>query len=530
MVVRLLLFALLAGCASAPKPAPVVAPEPECMFTAHARLVSSADECYCVGDLAWVVTREEHEARAAAWEQHCTATKILRVCFPGDSDAPGEVAYKNRKCVSKDGKATSEGPPRYWEERVDPNGKVWSAEQVAKLHSEVEEKIARGSFSQAYDQAYKALFRSSDSEGQVVTRGLKREDYVATMELAGRAAEYLDDRSKIGAIYWNLMGKYQDFGYRSPRTKLRLLTGLLLATALYDQEERKKQIAALALEHLDQVPDATPLERGRLMIAYGLSLRSQSDPLGGFIQVEEGYELISKAVPKNHPERIRPLSLLMAYNITQGRFEPASHFGRALLDTLTMPVPEGATLENPERLGWAELSLAAAVAETGQRKQAKRLSTAALDRLRELYGPGTAGHGVSLDTFSHVSLRNNDIKSAEKASKEALALVDGGSVQFWPGSEVDIVTGMARVLRAKKKKKKALELFQRAALLASLKVRDVPRYVAYTQCYLYASLKENRRHDEAAQMQAAALERALSALPEGSRTLKICQDGAFSGY
>ena len=43
-------------------------------------------------------------------------------------------------------------------------------------------------------------------------------------------------------------------------------------------------------------------------------------------------------------------------------------------------------------------------------------------------------------------------------------------------------------------------------------------------------LKENRRHDEAAQMQAAALERALSVLPEGSRTLKICQDGAFSGY
>lgn len=530
MVVRLLVFALLAGCASAPKPAPVAAPEPECMFTAHVRLVTSADECYCVQDRAWVVTREEHEARDAAWKKHCTATKVLRSCFPGDGDAQGEVAYENGTCVSKDGKATSEGPPRYWEERVDPNGKVWSAEQVAKLHSEVEEKIAKGSFALAYEQAYKALRRSSDSETNTVTHGLKREDYVATMELAGRAAEYLDDRSKIGSIYWNIMGMYQDFGYRSPRTELRLLTGMLLAATLYGQEDKKKQIAALALEHLDQVPDATPLERGRLMIAYGLSLRSQAKPLDGSIQVEEGYELISGVVPKHHPERIRPLRLLMAYNVSQSRFEPASHFGRALLDTLTKPVPEGATLENPERLGWAELILAAAVAETGQRKQAQRLSTAGLERLRELYGTGTAGHGVILDTFSHVSLRNNDIKSAEKASKEALALVDGGSVEFSPGAEVDIVTGMARVMRAKKKKKKALKLFQRAALLASLKVRDVPRYVAYTQCYLYIALKENGRHDEAAQMRDATLERAQTVLPEGSRLLKTCQDGAFSGY
>jgi hypothetical protein len=323
---------------------------------------------------------------------------------------------------------------------------------------------------------------------------------------------------------------YLDFGYRSPRTELRLLTGLLLTTALHNQEEQERRFSAMALELLDKTPDATPLERGRFMIAYGLSLRSQAKPLAGSIQVEEGYELISGVVPKHHPERIRPLRLLMAFSISQSRFEPASHFGKALLDTLTKPVTEGATQENIERLGWAELILAAAVAETGQRKQAHRLSTAGLERLRELYGTGTAGHGVILDTFSHVSLRNNDIKSAEKASKEALALIDGGSVEFSPGTEVDIVAGMARVMRAKKKKKKSLKLFQRAALLATLKLRDVPRYGAYTQCYLYAALKENGHHDEAAQMQAAALERAQSALPEGSRTLKICQDGAFSGY
>jgi hypothetical protein len=530
MVVRLLLFALLAGCASAPKPAPEARPEAECMFTEHMRLVTSADECYCVGCPTWTVTRTEHEARATAWKQHCPGSLALISCFPESCEDPGESAYQNGTCVSKDGKATSEGPPRYWEERVAPDGKVWSAEQVAKLHGEVEEKIAKGSFALAYDQAYKALRRSSDPETNTVTHGLKGEDYVATMELAGRAAEYLDDRQKIGGIYWNLPNMYLDFGYRSPRTELRLLTGLLLTTALHNQEEQERRFSAMALELLDKTPDATPLERGRFMIAYGLSLRSQANPLAGSIQVEEGYELISGAVPKHHPERIRPLRLLMAFSISQSRFEPASHFGRALLDTLTKPVPEGATIENPERLGWAELSIGATVAETGQRKQAQRLSTAGLERLREHYGAGTSGHGVSLDVFSHVSLRNKDIKSAEKASKEAMALVDGGSVEFWPGSEVDIVTGMARVLRAKKKKKKALKFFQRAALLATVKVRDVPRYIAYTQCYLYAALKENGHHDEAAQMQATALERAQSALPKGSRILKVCQDGAFSGY
>lgn len=530
MVIRLILFTLLAGCASAPMPVPEPPPGPECMFTEHMRLVTSEDECYCAGCPSWTVTRTEHETRETAWKEHCPGSLALMFCMPQSCEDAGESTYQEGTCVGQDGPTTSEGPPRYWEERVAPDGKIWSPEEVARLHGEVKESIAQGSFARAYDLAYDALFRSADSETRVLTRGLRREDYVSTLELAGRAAEYLDDPGKMGGIYWNLPDMYLDFGYRSPRTELRVLTGLLLSATLAGQERQKRQVAALALAHLEKTPDATPLERGRLMIAHGLSLRSQTKPLAGLLQVEEGYELISGVLPEHHPERIRPLQLLMGFHTRTGQYERASRHGHTLLEVLTTGVPQGQSIENPERLGWMQLAQGAVVAETGQRKEAKSLSTSGLDRLKAHYGERTEGYGVALDAYSHVSLRNGDIRSAEKASTEAMELLRDDSVDFGPSSEVDIQSGMGRVLRARGKKKKSLKLFERAALLATLKLRRLPRYIAYTQCYLYASLKENGREEEAAEMHSATLERARELLPKGSRTLKICEDAAFSGY
>ena len=187
-----------------------------------------------------------------------------------------------------------------------------------------------------------------------------------------------------------------------------------------------------------------------------------------------------------------------------------------------------------DRVAWLELAMGTGFAETGEGAKATDLAESAVARVRAMHVAGPAQPellAVILDVASHCHLRNKDVKRALVVSTEAMKILEDPAVELWGNSQVAILTGMARVRRAQKKKKEALELFKRAALTATLKARDSPREVAYSQVYLYLYLLELGRKAEAEKMKEHVHQLVEEAgFPKGNRIRERLRDGKFEGY
>jgi hypothetical protein len=432
-------------------------------------------------------------------------------------------------------------------EKMDPAWENWSDEKLAEWLARWEELMAKGRYSQVYTEAFYAAHQLVEPF-RPLRRGMRREHYIAVLEIAGRAGEFMDSNQVIGKVYGNLVTQFESMDYEDNRTRLRLLTGKAYNHLVHGGVAPASSTIHEAVELLEKTPDATPLERGRTLYVLGWSLShgSPEKAASSLAHLESGWTLIDGAVPPNHPERIRPLHLLIHSHLGGGRYADGLPYARQLHALLTRGGREGPPFarqldphlarvghDGPreERIGWLELSMGAALAETGKRKEATRTTATAVARLRSRYEPDRREPlATALDVASHNHLRNRDVKRAAAASDEAMKIMEDPAIGLYASSEVAILAGMARVRRAQRKKKEALALFQRAALTATLKARETPRDIAYTQCYLYLYLKEIGRKAEARKRKESALRQVDEAFPKGHRVHRACHAGKFDGY
>ena len=325
------------------------------------------------------------------------------------------------------------------------------------------------------------------------------------------------------------MRHYRNFGYKSPRTKLRLLTGMLLSNALNGQDARAARLAQEALSLLERLPDATPLERGRLLVAQGVSqgrMRTEE----GYEAVQAGLTLISSARHEHHPDRLRALDFLTTHYVNKGDHEATMRHGRALMNALTQPLSEPKAPEASERLAWLELAVAKAMGEAGEKGESMRLAEAGFARLKARF-EGRPNHlGMALVRYADICLSNRERARATKAAKEAMALVHDASLKTSVNLELNATLVMARAMRAHKKKRDALALFRRAVEIASQKAKDHAPAILAADCSLYAMLKEVGAKEEAATMQPRLGEQAKAYLPSGSSKLELCVEGKRRGY